>query len=56
MVDTFVLGNAFQPDQPFEDVDGTPITFNYDYFGNHRGVNLIPGPFASVEDSKKELY
>ena len=56
MVDTFVLGNAFQPDQPFEDVDGTPITFNYDYFGNHRGVSVIPGPFASVEDSKKELF
>ena len=26
--------------------DGTPITFDRDYFGDHRGANALPGPFA----------
>lgn len=55
MVNTEVLGIAFQPEQPFEDVDGTSITFDFDYFGSHRDIKLVPGPFATAEDSKKEL-
>ena len=34
---------------------GTPIQFDEDYFGGHRGIYVIPGPFASVADSEKEL-
>jgi len=46
MVHTDVLGMAFEPEQKFENPDGTPIRFDSDYFGNHRGVNVLPGPFA----------
>ena len=53
MVNTEILGKAFEPEQYFEDVDGTPIRFDSDYFGNHRGVHVIPGPFASPSDSIK---
>ena len=46
MVNTDVLGKAFEPEQPFENPDGTKIVFDRDYKGNSRGVNVIPGPFA----------
>ncbi len=55
MIDTETLGQAFEPEQYFENPDGTPITFDRDYFGNHRGINVIPGPFATVEDAGKAL-
>ena len=55
MINTEVLGKAFEPEQYFENPDGTPISFDYDYFGGHRGMDVIPGPFASAEDAKKEL-
>ena len=44
-----ILGRAFEPEQRFENPDGTAITFDTDYFGNHRGISTIPGPFASCE-------
>ena len=47
---------AFEPEQRFENPDGTDIVFNKDYFGNHRGAETIPGPFASAEDADKVLY
>ncbi|HAK68361.1 MAG TPA: hypothetical protein DCM57_01715 [Treponema sp.] len=56
MVNTETLGKAFEPEQPFENPDGTPILFNTDYLGNHRGVEVIPGPFAKAEDSVKALW
>ena len=40
------LGKAFEPEQRFEEPDGTTIVFNTDYFGAHAGVSVIPGPFA----------
>ena len=46
MVNTDVLGKAFEPEQPFENPDGTPITFDRDYKGDSRGLTVIPGPFA----------
>jgi len=49
MINTEVLGKAFEPEQYFENPDGTPIQFDSDYFGDHRGTNVIPGPFACAE-------
>ncbi len=46
MISTDTLGEAFEPSQKFENPDGTPITFDYDYFGNLRTATVIPGPFA----------
>ena len=50
------LGIAFEPEQRFENPDGTSITFDQDYFGDHRGMKTIPGPFASAENAKKALF
>ena len=49
MINTDVLGKAFEPEQYFENPDGTPIQFDSDYFGDHRGTEVIPGPFACAE-------
>ncbi len=51
-----ILGYAFQPEQRFEDPDGSAITFDQDYLGAHRGISAIPGPFASAEEAKKQLW
>ena len=50
------LGCAFEPEERFENPDGTDIIFNRDYFGNPRGTETIPGPFAGAEDIKKPLW
>lgn len=55
MINTNALGMAFEPEQRFENPDGTDIQFDKDYFGGHRGVDVIPGPFANAEDAKKPL-
>ena len=55
MIHTDVLGKAFEPEQKFENPDGTPICFDKDYFGSHRGMQVIPGPFASKTDAKNKL-
>jgi hypothetical protein len=52
MISTESLGLAFEPEQAFENPDGTPIIFNKDYFGNHRAVAPAPGPFASYDDKE----
>lgn len=56
MVNSDILGYAFEPEERYENPDGTDITFNKDYFGEHRSVNILPGPFASADDAKKQLF
>lgn len=56
MVNSAVLGYAFEPEEAFENPDGTPITFDEDYFGNHRGIQVVPGPFAGEEYSQIPLW
>ena len=51
-----ILGCAFEPEQRFENPDGTAIVFDRDYFGNHRGLSAMPGPFAAAEDAEKALW
>ncbi len=55
MISTETLGKAFEPEQYFENTDGTPIVFNMDYYDDARCENICPGPFASL-DSKKNLF
>lgn len=43
---TEMLGEAFEPEQRFENPDGTPLLFNQDYFGEKRETSPIPGPFS----------
>ena len=53
IIDSDILGKAFEPEERFENPDGSPITFDTDYFGNCRDESVIPGPFASL---KKEIF
>ncbi len=46
IVSTETLGMAFEPEERFENPDGSAIVFNRDYFENQRGTRAIPGPFA----------
>lgn len=46
LVSSDILGCAFEPEQRFENPDGSAILFDRDYFGNHRGLDTVPGPFA----------
>ena len=46
MVGTITLGKAFEPDQAFENPDGSSIVFNTDYNGALRDPAVLPGPFA----------
>lgn len=55
MVSTELLGEAFEPEQKFENPDGTEIIFNKDYFGNHRSVHPMCGPFENIENAAKPL-
>ena len=51
-----LLGNAFEPDQRFEAPDGSAITFDRDYYGNHRSLTTLPGPFAEPGEEKDNLW
>lgn len=46
IINSDILGEAFEPEQRFENPDGTTIIFNEDYAADHRGLSTIPGPFA----------
>lgn len=56
IISSDVLGKAFEPEQRFENPNGTAITFDKDYFGGHRGINTLPGPFVDAESSEKTLW
>lgn len=49
IINSDILGYAFEPEQRFENPDGSSILFDQDYFGEHRGASTIPGPFAVDE-------
>ena len=51
-----IPGEAFEPEERFENPDGTDIIFNEDYLGDHRGVSTIPGPFATSEACAKQIW
>lgn len=46
VITTDILGMAFEPEQKFENPDGTPITMDKDYFGKPWGAEPGAGPFA----------
>ena len=55
VVSTELLGEAFEPEERFENPEGTEIVFNEDYFGDHRGINPLAGPFAKKQNAGKFL-
>ena len=56
IVTSETLGKAFEPEERFENPDGSSITFDRDYFGEHRRTETIPGPFCSGEELKKAVW
>ena len=51
MVSSDVLGKAFEPEERFENPDGSDILFDTDFSGERRGSHVIPGPFAKAVSS-----
>lgn len=49
LVSTETLGMAFEPEQRFENPDGSDIVFDTDYLGNTRNESILPGPLAKWE-------
>lgn len=56
MIHSDTLGCAFEPEERFENPDGTDITFDKDYFGKQRSTKILPGPFANANDAQKNLW
>ena len=56
IISTELLGEAFEPEQKFENPDGTPILFNQDYFGKKRDIMPYAGPFVCGCEAKEALF
>ena len=54
-VSTEMLGQAFEPEQKFENPDGSPIRIEEDYFGVRRSQHPTPGPFECAADLGRYL-
>ncbi len=52
IITTDILGMAFEPEQKFENPDGTPIVLDKDYYGKEWGENSGAGPFAEYSAIK----
>jgi hypothetical protein len=50
LIGSDTLGCAFEPEQRFENPDGSDLLLDRDFFGNHRGISTVPGPFASTPE------
>ena len=52
-----MLGQAFEPEEKYENPDGTPICFNTDYFGAERNSSPCAGPVepGCITDEGKSL-
>ena len=47
---------AFEPEQKYENPDGSSITFDEDFFGTKRNSSTIPGPFVDKTEVQKPLF
>ncbi|MCR5507493.1 MAG: right-handed parallel beta-helix repeat-containing protein [Lachnospiraceae bacterium] len=48
LITSDTLGMAFEPEERFENPDGSDIVFDTDFNGVFRGDSVIPGPFAKA--------
>lgn len=56
LVTTLILNKAIIPDLPFENVDGSPLLIDTDYFGKKRNTqNPSPGPFEITKSGKLQI-
>ena len=56
VINSDILGCAFEPEQRFENPDGSAIIFDRDFFGDHRGLSVLPGPFAGKDALDKAVW
>lgn len=56
IVNSDILGYAFEPEERFENPDGSSIIFDCDYLGEHRGISSIPGPFSSADAANRRIW
>ena len=50
------IAPAFEPEEKYENPDGSPIVFDTDFFGKKRSVTVQPGAFADGSaDAEKPL-
>ena len=56
MITSQILGEAFEPEQRFENPDGGDIVMNEDYFGTHRGLMPTSGPFETEKALQQPLF
>ncbi len=56
IINSDILGYAFEPEERFENPDGSTIIFDTDYLGEHRGVAAVPGPFVSAKEAAKRIW
>jgi len=52
VIKTDDIAMAFEPEEKYENPDGSPIVFDTDYEGNKRSGFAIPGPFVNGFKSK----
>jgi hypothetical protein len=50
------LGMAFEPEQRYEQPDGSDIVFDEDIFGEKRTTKAVAGPFANWEEANRRVY
>lgn len=55
LISTENLGEAFEPEQKFENPDGTPIAFDLDYWGQPRTATPFAGPFEAKTVANRTL-
>ena len=55
-ISTETLGEAFEPEQRFENPDGTDIFFDRDYFDEQHGFMALCGPFANADECSRPLF
>ena len=55
IINSDILGYAFEPEERYENPDGSAIIFDSDYLGEHRGISCMPGPFACAGAAGKQL-
>ena len=50
------IAPAFEPEQNYENPDGSPIIFDTDFFGKKRGEKPVAGPFADSNEIQNSLF
>ena len=56
LIKTDDIAPAFEPEQKYENPDGSPITFDTDFLGKKRGPSPIAGAFADGKDAATPLF